>query len=116
MAETREHDPRRQAVAIQHDAAKDPAPRITATGFGTTAERIVQLALDHGVKVREDADLAEVLAVLDLDSLVPLDALRTVAEILAHVYRANGDHDAHREELERMEALASNPQLLPDLD
>ncbi len=115
MAEIREHDPRRQAVALQHDAAKDPAPRITAAGFGAVAEQIVRLALDHGVKVREDADLAEVLAALELDSLVPLDALRTVAEILAYVYRANGDYDAHRDELARMEALASHARTPSDV-
>jgi flagellar biosynthesis protein len=42
------------------------------------------------VKVREDADLVEILAAVDLDSQVPLEALMAVAEILTYVYIANG--------------------------
>ena len=42
------------------------------------------------MKVREDADLAEILSVLEIDSVIPVEVLATVAEILAFVYRANG--------------------------
>ena len=42
------------------------------------------------MKVREDADLAEILSVLEVDSIIPVEVLATVAEILAYVYRANG--------------------------
>ena len=67
------------------------APRITATGKGAVAEQILEIAFASGVKVREDADLAEVLGALDVDSIVPTEALATVAEILSYVYRANSD-------------------------
>ena len=39
--------------------------------------------------VREDADLAQILAAVELDAEVPIDALAAVAEILSYVYRAN---------------------------
>ncbi|HUY68475.1 MAG TPA: flagellar protein FhlB, partial [Alphaproteobacteria bacterium] len=42
-----------------------------------------------GVKVREDADLAELLVKLDLDTPIPSEAIIAVAEILAKVYEAN---------------------------
>jgi flagellar biosynthesis protein len=42
-----------------------------------------------GVKVREDADLAELLAKLDIDTPIPSEAIVAVAEILAKVYEAN---------------------------
>jgi flagellar biosynthesis protein len=42
------------------------------------------------VKVRSDADLAEILAAVDLGTDIPPEAIVAVAEILAHVYRANG--------------------------
>jgi len=60
-----------------------------ATGKGAIAEQILQLAFAHGVKVRKDEDLIEVLAKLDVDSVIPLEAFAAVAEILAYVYRAN---------------------------
>ena len=66
-------------------------PRITAAGRGKIAEQILQLAFDNGVKVREDAALAEMLAKVELDSPIPSEAFLAVAEILSYVYRANGE-------------------------
>ncbi len=80
---------RRKAVAIQDDRSGRSLPKVVATGRGAVAEQILQIAFAHGVKVREDADLAEILSVIDVDSPVPVEALAAVAEILAYVYRAN---------------------------
>lgn len=82
--------PRRPtAVALRYEDG-DNLPRIVATGRGHVAEQILELAFANGVKVREDADLVEILAAVDVDSEIPLEAIVAVAEILAHVYRANG--------------------------
>lgn len=67
----------------------DATPRIVAKGHGTVAEQIIQLALAAGVKVREDANLVEILEAIEIDTEVPLHALAAVAEILNYVYRAN---------------------------
>jgi flagellar biosynthesis protein len=93
MAETQQNpaaDPDSLAVALKHDPAQDGPPRVVAQGRGRAAEQILELAFAHGVKVRADADLARVLAVLDLDSPIPLEAFAAVAEILVYVYQANG--------------------------
>jgi len=63
---------------------------VLASGRGAVADQILAIAFAHGVRVREDADLAEVLAAVDVDSEIPLEALVAVAEILSYVYRANG--------------------------
>lgn len=65
------------------------APRIVAKGHGAVAEQILQLAFANGVKVREDANLTEILEAIEIDTEVPLHALAAVAEILSYVYRAN---------------------------
>lgn len=77
------------AVALKDDKKRQDSPRITASGRGPVAEQILQLAFAHGVKVREDADLAEVLAALELDSPIPLEAFAAVAEIMTYLYQAN---------------------------
>lgn len=82
--------PRRPAaVALSYEDGKG-LPRVVASGRGHVAEQILELAFANGVKVREDADLVEILAAVDVDSEIPLEAIVAVAEILAHVYRANG--------------------------
>lgn len=78
------------AVAITDNEAGKRPPRILAKGQGKVAEQILEIAFARGVKVRTDANLAEVLAAIDVDSEVPLQALAAVAEILTYVYRANG--------------------------
>jgi flagellar biosynthesis protein len=40
--------------------------------------------------VHVDADLAKILATVELDCEIPVEALVAVAEILAYVYRSNG--------------------------
>jgi len=47
------------AVALHHAPDGEAAPRVLASGRGFTAERILEIAFASGIKVREDADLAE---------------------------------------------------------
>lgn len=77
------------AVALHYDRQEDKAPRVVASGRGALAERILELAFAHGVKVREDADLAELLAAVEIGQQIPLAAFAAVAEILFYIYRAN---------------------------
>lgn len=100
--------PRNSAVALKAAPGGDvSAPaRIIAKGDGALADQILELAFANGVKVREDADLVEVLNAVDIDCDVPLHALAAVAEILTYVYRANGDIAAA--------ASPSNPDSEPE--
>jgi flagellar biosynthesis protein len=91
LAENEDQKPRRQvAVALRHGPGDPNLPRIVASGHGAVAEQILELAFAHGVKVRTDADLAEILAAVDVESEIPIEAIAAVAEILAYIYRANG--------------------------
>jgi len=77
------------AVALRYNRAEGDAPRVVASGRGAIAERILALAFEHGVKVREDADLAELLAAVEIGNQIPIAAFAAVAEILVYIYRAN---------------------------
>ncbi len=79
---------RRVAVAVENRKSDRAAPRVVASGRGAVAEQILQIAFDRDVKVRHDADLAEILATIEVESEIPLEALAAVAEILSYVYRA----------------------------
>lgn len=81
----------RTAVAIRYNPIdENSAPKVVASGRGWIAEKILEVAFTQGVKVREDADLAEILAAVDLDEEIPVEAFIAVAEILRYVYAANG--------------------------
>ncbi len=55
------------------------------------AESIIALALDHGVPVKDDPDLVEVLASLDISQEIPAEMYVAVAELLAFIYGANAE-------------------------
>ncbi|HLA27719.1 MAG TPA: EscU/YscU/HrcU family type III secretion system export apparatus switch protein [Syntrophales bacterium] len=77
------------AAALKYDDKKDAAPRVTAKGRGITAEKIIELAKKHGIPLKNDPALAQILSKLDIDEQIPSELYRAVAEILAFVYSVN---------------------------
>jgi flagellar biosynthesis protein len=78
-----------KAVALKYDKEKDAAPRITAKGRGFVAEKIIEAARAHNVPLQEDKNLVQVLEALDLETEIPAELYRAVAEVLAFIYRLN---------------------------
>ncbi len=81
---------RKTAVALKDSHGGKKVPHIAAAGRGKIAEKILELAFENGVKVREDSDLAELLTTIELDSPIPSEAFMAVGEILSYIYQANG--------------------------
>lgn len=82
--------PTPQAVAIVYDRSRASAPQVVASGRGEVAARIIALAEEAGVAVRQDPDLLELLAKVPVGREIPLELYRAVAEVLAFVYQVNG--------------------------
>ena len=82
-------DSLQKAVALSDQEKSGTRPRVVASGKGSVAEQIIQLAWANDIKVREDADLVEILSAIDVESEIPIEAFAAVAEILSYVYRAN---------------------------
>ena len=79
------------AVALQFDAAKMVAPVVVAKGAGHLAERIKEIAKDNQVPIVEDKPLAQALhKMVEIGEYIPVELYRTVAEVLAYVYRLKG--------------------------
>ena len=83
---------RRRAIALGYDNTRDHAPKVTATGSGQVADRILQAAREHGVPIQEDPDLAEALSQLDLWQAIPPELYAVIAEVFAWAYRANREY------------------------
>jgi flagellar biosynthesis protein len=79
---------RATALSYEHGAS---APKVTATGSGLVAERIIAVAREAGVPVRSDPALAEALAALDIGADIPPELWRAVAEALAWAYRLDAE-------------------------
>ena len=75
------------AVALAYERERDDAPRVVAKGRDQVAEAILAVAQAHGVPIRKDAPLASLLAAVELDSVIPVEAYVAVAQILSVLYR-----------------------------
>jgi flagellar biosynthesis protein len=84
---------RKTAAAIEYNAAKDIAPRVTAKGQGLNAERIIAVARENNIPIKNDPLLIKMLCQLDIDEHIPQELYKAVAEILAFVYRMNQEKD-----------------------
>lgn len=76
------------AVSLRWDGKG--APRVTAKGKGEVAQRIVELAEAHGVPLREDKALVDVLSRIDLAQQIPPQLYVAVAEVIAFAYALSG--------------------------
>ena len=80
---------RKKAAALKYDIKSGKVPQVTAKGQGKIAEKIIAVAKEHGMAIKEDPDLAAVLSSLDLYEEIPESLYRAVASILAELYRIN---------------------------
>ena len=82
----------RSAISLQYDREIDKAPIVTAKGKGLIAEKIIALALENNIPVKEDPDLVHLLSQVDLNSEIPASLYHVVAELLSFVYNVNSEY------------------------
>lgn len=81
-------NPTHIAVALKYDRHKSSAPVVVAKGARKVAERIKEVAAEHGVPIVENKPLARTLfKSVDVGMEIPFELYKAVAEILAYVYR-----------------------------
>ncbi len=81
--------PPKKAVAIKYDQTRDRAPRVVAKGKNHLAEKIITVAQENGIPLVEDRNLAQILEALELETEIPPELYRAMAEVLAFVYQLN---------------------------
>ncbi len=75
----------RRAAALSYDPGKDQVPVLSAYGEGYVAERIVEKALEAGVPVQRDPNLAGMLARMSVGDEIPQQLYEVVARVLIFV-------------------------------
>jgi flagellar biosynthetic protein FlhB len=76
------------AVALEYNAQRMSAPKITAKGARLMAERIKEVAREYQIPIVENKPLAQALfSGVEIGQEIPLVFYKAVAEILAYVYR-----------------------------
>jgi flagellar biosynthetic protein FlhB len=80
-------NPTHYAVALVYDRAKTAAPRVVAKGVDSMAARIREVAESNRVPLVVNPPLAHALYRVELDTDIPAEHYKAVAEIIAYVWR-----------------------------
>jgi flagellar biosynthetic protein FlhB len=84
-------NPTELAIAIKYDAESMRAPTVVAKGRGLLAQKIREIAIQHGVPIVEKKPLAQALyKTVEVGQEVPEQFYKAIAEILAYVYELSG--------------------------
>ncbi len=87
---------KQEAVALRYEYGVDVAPKIIARGKGIIADKIIQKAKENNIPIQKDEELVKILSILELDSVIPLEAYSAVAEILSTLYKYNKNVKAEK--------------------
>lgn len=73
-----------KAAALKYNESSEDAPIVVASGMGSTARQIVNLAEKNGVPVFRDDSLATLLSRLDAGVPIPPELYRAVVDIYVY--------------------------------
>ena len=85
MADNKQKEKVKTAVALGYDPNEDGAPKVIASGKGALAEKIIEQAKENKIPVHTDDKLAETLSRLEIGEMIPPELYEAVAEILVFV-------------------------------
>ena len=85
----------RTAVSMRYNRQLDKAPVVTAKGKGLIAEKIIALAKENNIPIKEDADLVHLLSQVDLNNEIPASLYNVVAELLSFIYALNNEYPSN---------------------
>jgi len=84
-------NPTHIAIALEYDRENMPAPKLVAKGAGFIAEKIKELAKQHGVPIVVNKPLAHVMyKKIKIGQFIPRDLFEATAKVLAYIFKLKG--------------------------
>ena len=80
---------RSRAAALKYNPDEDLAPVVIASGYGSTAEKIIDIAEQKGIPVYKDDSAASLLCMLDVGSTISTELYQVVAAIYSEIITAS---------------------------
>ena len=78
---------KKKAVALGYNRSQDNAPKVLASGAGEIANKIISLAKEQDIPIKEDPDIIEILSKVEVDQEIPPNLYKAVAEIFSFLYK-----------------------------
>ena len=79
-----------KAVALHYQLEEDAAPVVIASGYGTVAEKIIEIAEQKGIPVFRDDSAASLMCMLEVGRSIPPELYDVVAAIYTQIINVSG--------------------------
>lgn len=80
-----------KAVALKYNAEADVAPVVIASGYGTIAEKIIDIAEQKGIPVFRDDSAASLMCMLEVGSNIPPELYEVIAAIYLQLLKTSAE-------------------------
>lgn len=80
-----------KAVALRYNAEEDIAPVVIASGYGSVADRIIDIAEQRGIPVFRDDSAASIMCMLEVGTAIPEELYQVVASIYVQIMKIAGE-------------------------
>jgi flagellar biosynthetic protein FlhB len=85
------------ACALKYNADEMESPMLVAKGTELIAKKIIDIAIEHGVPVIDNAPVARALfRMVEINHVIPPDLYKAIAEILLFVYNLKNNQNQGR--------------------
>lgn len=99
-----------KAAALKYSANEDDAPVVIASGYGTAAEKIIDIAEQKGIPVFKDDSAASMLCMMEVGSNIPVELYEVVAAIYCKLMETS-DRIKNQEEVSSAESKRHKTEL-----
>ena len=82
---------KQKAVALKYQEDQDVAPVVIASGCGSVAEKIIDIAENKGIPVFRDDSAASLMCMLEVGRPIPAELYQVVAVIYSELIKISGD-------------------------
>lgn len=90
-------NPTHFAIALKYSMGNEAAPKVVAKGVDELAQKIKKVAVENGVPLHEDRELARALyKACDIGDEIPASLFKAVAQILAYVFKLKNNTGAKK--------------------
>lgn len=87
MSESKSNKSKNKAAALKYNSETDNAPVVIASGYGSIADKIIDIAEHNGIPVFRDDSAASLLCMLEVGNSIPPELYEVVAAIYCELLK-----------------------------
>ncbi|MEA5010174.1 MAG: EscU/YscU/HrcU family type III secretion system export apparatus switch protein [Angelakisella sp.] len=99
-----------KAVALKYNQEEDASPVVIASGYGSIADKIIDIAEQKGIPVFRDDSAASLMCMLEVGSNIPTELYAVIAAIYCQLLQTSTEIKSQQNDSEtsKSDILASS--------